>query len=196
MTEPHARHPSDEILAAYLSTGLTSAEQRDVRQHVQTCDRCVQTVAIARSRMDIASELSAPVPASVRERARLPEFSPARDGDAHPHWLSAWRDRLTGLLRIPVLAPVAVAVGMLLVLATNSQWLHPGGELTRSIHLRQTVHVTSTEAPVHAQPSTRADVVATLHHGTAVEVRDEQRDWYRVALPDGTEGWVLRDAFE
>jgi anti-sigma factor RsiW len=196
MTDRHSAHPSDEILAAYLSTGLSAAERRDIGQHLHTCDRCVQAVAVAHHRIGMAHEIAAPVPQAVRERARTPELSVPGGGNTRPNWLSVMRDRLSGVLRLPVLAPVALAAGLVLVVATSSTWLRPHGDLTRSIQLHQNLRVTTTEAPVRNQPSTRAEVVATLRHGNAVEIRDEQHDWYRVALPDGTEGWVLRQAFE
>jgi len=196
MTDRQGTHPSDEVLAAYLSTGLSTADRGDIARHLRVCDRCVQTVVAAQYRIGMALEIGAPVPEAVRERARTPELLVPSRGSAPPRWLSLIRDRLSGVLRLPVLAPVALAAGLVLVVATSSTWLRPRGDLTRSIPLHQNLRVTTTEAPVRDQPSTRAEVVATLRHGNAVEIRDELRDWYRVALPDGTEGWVLRQAFE
>src|SRR5262249_49283930 len=110
-----------------------------------------------------------------------------------PSWFSVVRDWLSS---VPVWAPVAVAASVMLVVATNPTWLHPRGNLTRSIQLPQTLRVTANEVQVRRQPSTHAEVVVTLPRGTAVEVRGEDRDWYHVALSKGEEGWVLREAFE
>jgi uncharacterized protein YgiM (DUF1202 family) len=68
--------------------------------------------------------------------------------------------------------------------------------MSRSLHVVQQRRVTAMRAPVRAQPSAHAPLVATLHRGDRVEVRDEERVWLRVALDNGMEGWVERDAFK
>jgi hypothetical protein len=204
----HHRHsagpscPTDELLVGYLTVALPARERHRLEQHLRVCDSCLDAIAIARRRIGVEIDVAVPVPVAVRERVRTIQSSRETQGvtreTAHvsPTWLAVVRDRLAAVLRWPVLVPIAVAASVLLVVATNSTWLHPQGGLTRSIQLPQTLRVTANQAPVRSQPSMRAEVVETLPRGTVVEVRGEERDWYHVTFSGGHEGWVERQAFE
>ncbi len=69
-------------------------------------------------------------------------------------------------------------------------------ERSRAVSLQQRVRVTATSASVRAEPNLQADEIATVSRGTFVSVTEEDRNWLRVALPEGPTGWVERQAFE
>ncbi|MFQ5664937.1 MAG: zf-HC2 domain-containing protein [Candidatus Binatia bacterium] len=199
-----ARCTTTELLVGYLTTGLTASERRDIDRHVRGCDQCIRTLTLLQRRLLSAPEMAAPVPAAVVERARA---ASTRDvGHARPAvglgeaWaaLSSVGRRLSAHIKLPVLVPAAVAAAALLVVATEQTWVTPAPqrELTRAVPMHQTLRVTAQEAIVRNQPSTRTQIVGTLQHGTTIEIAGQERDWYRVTLPDGTEGWVERRAFE
>lgn len=212
MSTPHTTScPAVESLIAHLTAcldgtygapstddpgaGLTTAARAAIDDHLRACDRCVETLAAAHERLRIASEIPAPLPVAVRERAEAAIRAPLPNA-----WSAAWAwisTRLEGLLKLPVLIPVAVSAGVLLVVATQT-WMAPSlpHESTRAVRLPQTVRVTAREAVVRAQPSLRAEALATLAHGDVVEVGDEDRDWYRITAPNGVGGWVERRAFQ
>ncbi len=175
--------------------GLTTSERAAIDDHLRACDRCVETLAVAHERLRIASEIPAALPVAVRERAEAVIRAPLPSA-----WSAAWSwisTQLQGLLRLPVLIPVAVSAGVLLVVATQT-WMAPSSppESTRAVRLPQRVRVTAHEAVVRAQPSLRAEALATLAHGDVVDVGDEDRDWYRITAPNGVGGWVERRAFQ
>jgi len=188
-------HPSDEQLVAYLAAGLTQQERRSVEHHVAACDGCVQTLIMVHQRLAVAAEVPMPVPDELRRRAAAVPRLPAED---HPTTeRSPAGARLAAVLRLPILVPLALAAGALLVVTTQlRQGGEPPRELSRSVPMQQRVRVTAPEAVVRAQPSSHADSLATLTRGAAVDVREEQHDWYRVVLPDGKSGWVERRAFD
>ena len=176
-------------------TGLTAPERAAMDDHLRACDRCVETMAVAQQRLRIAAEIPAALPVAIRERADAAIRAPLLSASS-ASW--AWiRARLQGFLKFPVLIPVAVTAGVLMVVATQT-WLQniSPRESTRAVSLPQTVRVTAREAVVRAQPTLRAEARATLAHGDVVEIRDEERDWYRVTAPNGVGGWVERRAFE
>jgi len=54
-----------------------------------------------------------------------------------------------------------------------------------------------TPTKVHASPSRNARNLRELHEGTTVRLLDgAERNWLRVELPDGTEGWIDRAAMK
>jgi len=190
---PPPRCPGDEVLVASLTAGLSGAESAALDSHLDSCDRCVAALQVVQLRLALADEIATPVPRTVR--ARVPGAAvPAR---AARDWLATVRDLLAAMVRLPVLIPVSVAVGALLMVASQT-WLSPTPprEMTRSVPLQQRLRITAPDAVVRVQPAARADAVATLSRGALVDVTGEERDWYRVALPNGTEGWVERRAFE
>ena len=58
----------------------------------------------------------------------------------------------------------------------------------------KSMSVTVRETQARATPSFLGGVLAVLAYGDRVEILEEQRDWLRVALPGGKQGWVHRSA--
>jgi anti-sigma factor RsiW len=194
------RCPTDEILLAHLLGETTGEERHRIDGHLGSCDACLIALTAAQHRISISDEVNAPVPAAVAERAATRNFVPASES-VTPARLTDWRARLsqrfTLLSRLPILVPTAVAAGALLTLALQQTLLQPGPrELTRAVALSQTLPVTVPDAPVRAEPSTRADLIATLPRGAEVKISGEIREWYRVKTPSGRDGWIERRMFE
>lgn len=170
--------PNDELLIGYVTGDLADAQQRQINDHVATCDRCIETARAVHARLRVTSEPLEPAPAAVRARVR------AVGGESH---------RVPLLLRLPILIPISLAAGALLVVGVETL-VGPARSpvLIRAVQIQRTTH----ETPVHAQPSGRAPVVASLNAGESVEVRSEQPGWYHVTLADGSEGWIDARAFE
>jgi SH3-like domain-containing protein len=49
---------------------------------------------------------------------------------------------------------------------------------------------------VSAAPLVDGEALFDLHAGTTVALVSESRDWLRLRLPDGRDGWVPRSAAE
>jgi len=58
----------------------------------------------------------------------------------------------------------------------------------------KSMSVTVRETQARATPSFLGAVLAVLAYGDRLDILEEQRDWLRVALPDGRQGWVHRSA--
>ena len=84
------------------------------------------------------------------------------------------------------------------MVAGQQVWLNqePARELSRAVPMDQSLRVTLPHADVRSQPSTHADIVATLSRGTVLQISGEEREWLRVSLDNGKEGWIERRAFE
>lgn len=204
--------PSAETLAAFLATArslpaelatdwqhdLVSAdEQRAVTAHIATCDQCVEELRTAHRRLLLAAEIPIAVPPAIAARvtALAPENPPATAGLAA--WIVGLRDRLGAALRLPVLVPAAAAIALLVVFAPRPESSTPTSrEMSRSVDLRQPARVTVESAAVRAERRTDAETIATLPRGARVDLLREDDGWFRVALADGTEGWIERIAFE
>ncbi len=193
-----------EMLVSYLTTGLTVSERGRIDSHVRACDQCVRTLTLLQRRLLSAEEIPAPVPASVMERATAVATPQRRHAKPAAGLTEAWSAlssvgrRLSAHIKLPALVPAALAAGALLVVAGEQNWLNlaPPKELTRAVPVHRTLRITAPEAIVRAQPSTRTEIVTTLSRGTTLEVAGLEKDWYRVVLPSGAEGWVERQAFE
>lgn len=193
-----------EMLVSYLTTGLSDAERHSIDTHVRGCNQCIRTLTLLQRRLLSAEEIPAPVPAFLVERATAaatPARSPAKPAAGLAEaWsaLSSVGRRLSAHIRLPALVPAAVAAGALLVVAGEHNWMQPEPlkEMARAVPSHRTLRITAAEAVVRAQPNTRTDVVARLTRGTPLEVTSLEKDWYRVTLPGGAEGWVERQAFE
>ena len=205
MTDPRSAHPNDESLVAYLTTGLSDIDRRGIDRHLQDCDLCIESLSMTQRRLSIAAEIPTPVPASLSERVAAVSAPPAlASRESRAPWLSPMLDRLSSVFRFPVLVPVAVAAVALLVVVTRSDWMNPvpQRERSRSVTMRERLHVTASEARVWQRPGVRGQqageerITATLKRGARVEVIDEKAGWYQVILPDGKEGWMERTAFE
>jgi len=193
-----------EMLVSYLTTGLSDAERHSIDTHVRGCDQCIRTLTLLQRRLLSAEEVPAPVPAALIERATAAatrERHPAKPSAGLAEaWsaLSSVGRRLSAHIRLPALVPAAVAAGALLVVAGEHNWMKPEPlkEMTRAVPSHRTLRITAPEAVVRAQPNSRTEIVATISRGATLEVTSLEKDWYRVTLPGGSEGWVERQAFE
>jgi anti-sigma factor RsiW len=201
---PGATCTTTEMLVGYLTTGLTDAERRSIDGHVRSCDQCVQTLTLLQRRLLSAPEMAVPVPLGVQERARATSQAGIRAAKPAAGLAEAWSAlttvgrRLSAHIRLPALVPAAVAAGALFVVAGQQVWLNqePARELSRAVPMDQSLRVTLPQADVRSQPNMHADVVATLSRGTVLQISGEEREWLRVSLDNGKEGWIERRAFE
>ncbi len=191
-----------ELLVGYMTNGLAADDRQGVDGHVRTCDECMRTLTLLNSRLSCESEMDAAVPVAVRARAAA--VLPIREANpmAYADWseaLATVGGRLSDALKLPVLIPAAVAAGALLVVAEQQLWVNssPLKEMSRSAPVQQqTLRVTALEAAVRTQPSAHGDVLATVTRGSVLTIGSQEREWYRVSLSDGREGWVDRHAFD
>jgi anti-sigma factor RsiW len=191
----------EESLILYLRGEARSPEADAVERHLETCDACVSRLTVLYRRLGVDSAVDRSVPAEVRERSeRALAIEAARAARAHRAQRRAGlrRQRLNRLLRFPVLIPVAVAAGALMMVSIQEGWIGSGFSVshTRAVGGYDQLRVTVPEAPVRGQPSTRGDIVTTLPKGTVVTVTGEEHGWYRIALAGDRSGWVEREAFE
>ena len=63
--DPHAPHPSDEDVAAYLERALSASTRASVQAHLADCEHC-------RDRLMLASEILRTAPAAERRPGRVP----------------------------------------------------------------------------------------------------------------------------
>jgi len=191
-------HPSDEFLISYVTGTLATNERADVERHVDTCDDCVRTLTTMRRRLAIADEFAAPVPATVAARG-LQSLTGVAQAENPTRSLAPWvttiREKLTALVRFPVLVPVAVAAAAVLLVITRGGWSPMPDELTRSSQIHQQLRVTAPETVMRVQPSPEERAISTLPRGTDVEVLERSGEWFRVQV-GGKEGWIERHAFE
>ena len=182
-----AECPDPECLVAYLIERAGDRDRARIDAHLLECDRCTEMVMVMHQRWRRAEHIAVPVPASVTT-AVAPAQDPVRL-DRRERW-STGRERLLAVTRLPVLMPTAFAAGAVIMLLVQQISWQPSGPLTRAVPLEQTLRVRTAIVRVHAAPDSRTPVLAELPAGTVIEVHDQQEKWYRVALPDGREGWV------
>jgi len=193
-----------EMLVSYLTTGLSESERHSIDAHVRGCDQCVRTLTLLQRRLLSAEDVPAAVPLSVMERATAAAASGRRPAKPAVGLSEAWSAlssvgrRLSAHIRLPALVPAAVAAGALLVVAGEHNWTQPEPltEMSRAVPSRRPLRITAAEAIVHAQPNPHTAALATFSRGATLEVTSLEKDWYRVTLPGGAEGWVERQAFE
>src|SRR5690606_10285026 len=75
------------------------------------------------------------------------------------------------------------AVGLLLLGSLGARTLSP----------RKIAVIATTEARAHAGTSRDTVVRFELHSGTELRWLESRDDWYRIELPDGTQGWMHTD---
>jgi len=193
--------PSDELLVGYLTADLAAAERQRCEAHLRECDRCVITAAMVQRRLRIGDEVPIAIPDAIAARVRPPvpvaspaaaPVTPARRSD----WVAAVREWAGSLGRLPILVPAAVAAVAVLLIVSPPPSTTPSGGSRAVPGSSATLRVTGHHVPVYERPSSRTAEIANLDRGEYVTVRGEDRNWYRVALPDGREGWVEREAFE
>jgi SH3-like domain-containing protein len=133
--------------------------------------------------------------ADLEPAAPVHHLQPTLARDAGPRLI----ERLRAWLRVPVLAPLAMAAIALFMVGIGFRpTTEPAGiERSRalppaSVRLR----VNAGETTLYSRPSGKSDAVATVARGTTVAVAGEERDWYEVRLDDGRAGWIVREAFE
>jgi anti-sigma factor RsiW len=197
----------EEHLVLYAGGGLTRPERAALQTHLVTCDACIRSLTLLHRRLSVAAAVATPVPTGVQQRARLVLeaglHGVTHAGEQPPRHVeprgAALLGRLRGLLRVPVLAPVALAAGALLAvgLHSGSNDQSVSGERSRAIAPDTAKRrITAVEATVRSRPSMQSEVVATIGRGTVVEVAGMERDWYQVRLDGGRAGWVEREAIE
>lgn len=189
--------PADELLISYANGELSDAEQLRLEGHLDACDRCLESLCSVHTRLQATAADLEPTPAALVERARAAWDEEPRlnegDGEARRPRPAAPRATVPMLLRLPILIPVSLAAGALLVVATRT-WLTPAQQpiLIRSVQILQITQ----EVVVRTQPRAGAAPIAKLLAGDMVEVRGTQPGWDRIALPDGGEGWIEHRALE
>lgn len=185
--------PDEESLLVFLLDGEASSPP-SLAAHVSGCDRCSTELQRVRSRLALADEIPLPVPPAIRERAaaapamRLATSQPARS-------------RLASLIRrtqANVWVPMAIAAAALMTFALRvpPPGAPPQVELTRDAEIHQDARITSATALLRQKPEPDAAVLRNLNRGDSVVLFDRAEDWYQVALPDGTKGWIEVAAFE
>lgn len=201
----------EEQLVLYASGGLVGGDRAAIAAHVGGCDPCVASLAQLHRRLGVLGDVAAPIPAGVVQRAQavlpaaLAELAPAATAAPRPHPALAREaaagllERLRGWLRVPVLAPLAVAAAALFMVVVGSppSTGPAGGERSRALPPSTVrLRVTADTTTMYSRPSGKSDVVASVARGTTVAVAGEERGWYDVRLDDGRSGWILREAFE
>lgn len=204
--------PSPETLTAFLaasaalppqlvgewSSPVGDDEMRGLSAHVAACDHCVEELRVVSRRLALAAAMPLPVPPGlVRQTVAAIAPAAASVPAAAPGWLTGMREWLLAGIRMPVLAPAALAALALIVVVPRLQAPPDSSqELSRAVELRQVARVTVDGAAVRAERTAAAAVLMTLVRGDRAVLVGEQDGWYRVALADGTEGWIERSAFD
>lgn len=190
--------PPEEELAAYLSGVSSAARQLAIDEHLAACDACLYAVMAAARRASFDREILLPVPEPVLARAagatQAPATQPAsgeRSGQKRQPVLRSPLPRARWWLSAALAASLAWV-------AVQTGWLQNIPEIayrqTRAVRTEEEVKISARRAEVLAAPHPRAAVVATLARGDTVRVGEQDRDWYRVTLPDGREGWIAMEA--
>ncbi len=52
------------------------------------------------------------------------------------------------------------------------------------------------QVEVKSEPNPDASNAFILHEGTKVEVKEELDNWRKIALPDGTNGWIRKNSIK
>ncbi len=202
-----ARCSDEEGLILYLMRSLSAHDRAAIETHLSHCDSCVYGISLLRKRLRIDDSVDRAVPSALREKVREVIEAGSRElagaaetaAPASPVlWMHRMRDSLDRFLRLPVLVPVAVAAGALLVVGVQNQ----GGLIgvpdsgIRAVEQVTTMRVTAQRATLRQLPRANAAVVGELRAGEQVQVAGVERDWYEVRLSAEETGWVEREAFE
>ena len=192
-----------ELLLAHLTATLPAEAERALKRHLGSCDACVDLLAMLHRRLNVSGAIETPVPAALEARAwsSIEGSLPAPLRPVRPQSEPTVRrvePRVSAWLRLPVLVPLSLAAGALLMVSIQETGiLSPAPRvLTRAVDRDAHLRVTVPEANVRLEPHRKAEVVAVVRRGTIVEIAGEDRDWYQVKLSDDRLGWVERDAFE
>jgi hypothetical protein len=193
----------EELLLAHLTGTLPAEAERSLKSHLRSCDACVDVLAMLHRRLNVGGTIEAPVPVAVQARgwAAIEAARPApvrAPRPAEESWGRRVEQRVSAWLRLPVLMPLSVAAGALLMVTLQETGVMSGAPRpsTRAVERQAHLRVTAPVASVLDQPHRKAQVIAVVPRGTVVDIAGEERDWYRVKLSDDRLGWVERDAFE
>ncbi|MDX1940653.1 MAG: tetratricopeptide repeat protein [Saprospiraceae bacterium] len=52
------------------------------------------------------------------------------------------------------------------------------------------------KASLHSSPDAQSAVIIEIYEGITLDLLDKIGDWYKVSLPNGEEGWLLKGSFE
>ncbi len=189
--------PDEETLLAYGLKLADPSTEMAVEAHLEACDACLSALALAKQRLrQMEGQVGITVPPEIVEKVAA---TPHRAAAASAGGASA--DKLRRV-RLPIprgtVWPLALAASVLLVVGLQSRYWRSEAvppRLTRAVPVEDVAAVSASVALVRREPHPRAEVVATLRRGDVVRIGTEEREWYRVSLPDGTEGWVEQDAF-
>jgi anti-sigma factor RsiW len=197
---------AEESLILYVRDALSEQERKDLEKHLATCDPCVAGIALLHGRLRMADTVGSEVPEAIRARAmqafassvEAPMPSQSLALQTQSGWLNELSRVLSGFLRLPILVPVGMAAGAILMVTVQDTWRGPlaPSDLSRAVDGKEVLRVTALHARVWTEPSTRSEIVATVGKGTELRVAATERHWYQVVLPEGHVGWVERDAFE
>jgi anti-sigma factor RsiW len=192
-----------ELLLAHLTATLPVEAERALKKHLGSCDACVDLLAMLHRRLNVSAALDTPVPAAVKARAwsSIEASLPTPLRPVRPKIEPAGRraePRVSAWLRLPVLMPLSLAAGALLMVSIQETGLMSSTPrvMTRAVDREAHLRVTVPEVKVRQAPNGKAEVVAVVRRGTIVEIAGEDRDWLQVKLSDDRSGWVERDAFE
>lgn len=192
----------EEGLILYLLRDLSDRERLAVEAHLSRCDACVYGLSLLQRRLRVESSVDRPVPSALQQHVRglieagAQDLAKASAPAPDSSWLHRVRETLDQVLRLPVLVPVAVAAGALLVVGVQNRQVEPGSSGIRAVEQISSLQVTANRALVREVPRANGAVVSELRAGDRVEVAGEDRDWYRVQLSGNRSGWVEREAFE
>lgn len=197
---------AEESLILYVRDGLGERERKDVEKHLATCDPCVAGLALLHGRLRLADRLDSAVPETIRARAmqafaesaEAPDPSPSLAVAAASGWLGEIGRMLSGLLRLPILVPIGVAAGAILMVTVQDARRGPlaPSDMSRAVGQQEVLRVTVQQARVWTAPTTRSEIIATVSKGSELRVAATERHWYQVVLAEGQVGWVERAAFE
>ncbi len=190
--------PTPETLLAYLGDEVASPARDWIDAHLDGCQPCLEVTLSGHARLRLGA-IREPVPTGLPQpTAAVPPQDAAGPVGAVPFRRPQRPTRVVRYLPVPpprwLIAPLALAAGAVLMLASPNWNPSSDAPLTRGIADSSTVKITARQADVRSDPSLHATVVAQLARGTVVEVAEQEREWFRVRLVGGGEGWVEQRA--
>jgi len=71
-----------------------------------------------------------------------------------------------------------------------------GFQSSQQIHSHKTAIVFTPTVNVKSSPSEKSSTLFVIHQGTKVKLIDQLKDWYRIKLANGSQGWMHKEDFE